>query len=147
MESSPKAQCTVDFIHIGLFFCLRSCEYTKTHFHRRTTQFRFQDIQFHNAAGVIPADDCDKIFLEAWATTLFLYTKKTVCTGNQPQWKQPVCNTATLSAPQPAASSTYIPTAPPQTPLFTRIIHPMAPSPLQFQAGTSQALFVLPHKN
>ena len=76
MDSSPKAQCTADLIQICLFFCLWSCEHTKTHSHRCTTQFRFRDIQFHNAAGVIPADDCDNTFLEAWATTLFLYTHK-----------------------------------------------------------------------
>ena len=75
-DASPKAQCTADLIQIGLFFCLRSCEYTKTQSHRRTTQFRFRDMQFHNAAGVIPANASDKTFLEAWATTLFLDTQK-----------------------------------------------------------------------
>ena len=75
-NSSPKAQCTVNFIQIGLFFCLRSCKYTKAASHRHTTQFWFRDTQFHNTAGVIPGDALDQTFLDAWATTLFLDTQK-----------------------------------------------------------------------
>ena len=72
VDTSPKAQYMADLIQIGLFFYLRSCEYTKTGLHRRITQFCFWGMQFHNAAGVIPGDAPDKDFLEAWATTLFL---------------------------------------------------------------------------
>ena len=80
-DSSPKAQCTADLIQIGLFFCLRSCEYTKSASHRRTTQFRFRDVQFHDGDGVIPRDAPDKTFLDAWAVTLFLDTQKNCVRG------------------------------------------------------------------
>ena len=75
-DTSVKSQCTADLIQIGLFFCLRSCEYTKTGSHRCTTQFCFWDMQFHNAAGIIPGDVLDQDFLDAWAITLFLDTQK-----------------------------------------------------------------------
>ena len=80
-DTSPKAQCTADLIQIALFFCLRSCEYTKTASHRRTTQFRFQDMQFHDKNGVIPGDAPDQAFLDAWAVTLFLDTQKNCVRG------------------------------------------------------------------
>ena len=78
---SAKARCTVDIIIIVLFFCLRSCEYSKTNSYRRTTQYRMQEIQFHNQAGIIPKDDPDKIFLAADAVTLFLDTQKNSVRG------------------------------------------------------------------
>ena len=53
-----------------------------------------------------------------------------MCTGNRLQWKQLVYNTAMLSTPQLATLSIYVPIRLPPTPLFGRIIHPMAPPPL-----------------
>ena len=80
-DGSPKASCTSDLIQIALFFCLRSCEYSKTSSHRRTTQFRYRDLQFHNAEGVIPGDAPDHVFLSATAVTLFLDTQKNCVRG------------------------------------------------------------------
>ena len=68
------SQCWEDLIVPALFFCLRSCEYTKTDSHYRTTQFRFRDMQFHDDDGVIPAEAPAKVFLAASAITLYLYT-------------------------------------------------------------------------
>lgn len=48
----------------------------KTQSHHHTTQFRFQDLQFHNADGVILHDALDQAFLDAWKTTLFLGIQK-----------------------------------------------------------------------
>ena len=77
-QSKPYAfdQCVADLLVIALFFCLRSCEYTKTNSHRRKTQFRFQDVQFHDANGVMPPDAAVNLFLEASAITLFLDTQE-----------------------------------------------------------------------
>ena len=81
IDGSAKAACTADLIIIALYFCLRSCEYSKTHSHRRTTQFRLKDMQFHNAAGVIPQDAPAKVLLAALAVTLFLDTQKNCVRG------------------------------------------------------------------
>lgn len=80
-DSSPLAQCMACLILIALFFCLRSCEYTKTSSHRRTVQFRYKDMQFHDAQGIIPHDAPDEVFLAAWAVTLFLDTQKNCVRG------------------------------------------------------------------
>ena len=74
-------QCWTDLIVIALFFCLRSCEYTKTNSHRRTTQFRMRDMQFQDAEGVIPWNAPDAQFLAALAMTLFLDTQKNCVRG------------------------------------------------------------------
>ena len=68
-------QCMVNLLIISLLFCLRSCEYTKTNSHRRTTQFRFQDMHFHDSNGVTPTDAAADVFLATLAITLFLYTR------------------------------------------------------------------------
>ena len=70
-----------DLLVIVLFFCLRSCEYTKTNSHRRTTQFRFQDMQFHDANGVILTDAAADVLLVALAITLLLDTQKNCVHG------------------------------------------------------------------
>ena len=82
-QAKPNAvdQCMAYLLFIALFFCLRSCEYTKTNSHRRTTQFRFQDIQFLDANGVIPPDADAKVFLAASAIILFLDTQKNCVCG------------------------------------------------------------------
>ena len=69
-------QCSAYLIHITLFFCLRSCEYTKTNSHRWTIQFQFKYMQFHEKEGVIPHDAPAKVFLQSRAVTLFLDTQK-----------------------------------------------------------------------
>ena len=61
---------------ISLFFCLQSCEYTNANSHRSTTQFRFQDMQFHDTNGVILPDAAENVFLAALSITLFLDTQK-----------------------------------------------------------------------
>ena len=68
-------------IQIGLYFCLRSCEYTKTNSHRRTTQFRLRDMQFQDTQGTIPFDAPDSHFLQALVVTLFLDTQKNSVRG------------------------------------------------------------------
>ena len=61
-----------------MYFCLRSCGYTKTNLHQRTTQFRLRDIQFQNACGTLPLDTPTSRFLNlnVLVVTLFLDTKK-----------------------------------------------------------------------
>ena len=81
VDGSERAACTADLIQLALFFCLRSCEYSKTSSHRRTTQFRLRDLQFHNKNGVIPRDAPDEAFLTATAITLFLDTQKNCVRG------------------------------------------------------------------
>ena len=78
-DADAFSQCWSDLIIIALFFCLRSCEYTKTNSHHRTTQFRFRDIQFHDDDGVIPTQAPAKVFMAATAVTLYLDTQKGVC--------------------------------------------------------------------
>ena len=73
-------KCIADLLVIALFFCLCSCKYTKTNSHRRTIQFRFQDMEFHEANGVIPPDAAANVLLADLVVTLFLDTqKKCVC--------------------------------------------------------------------
>ena len=64
-QSKPDAfdQCMSDLLIISIFFCLHPCECTKTNSHCRTTQFRFQDMQFHDSNGVIPPDAAVYVFL------------------------------------------------------------------------------------
>ena len=69
------AHCTVNLTQIALLFCLRSCKYTKAQYHRRTVQFRFRDLQFHEENGIIPHNAPSKLFLHAQVVTLFLDTK------------------------------------------------------------------------
>ena len=59
------AQCLADLTQIALFFCLRSCEYTQTNSHRRTVQFRFKDMQFHDKDGVISQEAPAKVFIQS----------------------------------------------------------------------------------
>ena len=75
------SQCWADLIVLALFFCLRSCEYTKNNSHRRTTQFRFRDMQFHDDDGVIPAKAPAKVFLDASTVTLYIDTQKNCVRG------------------------------------------------------------------
>ena len=53
VSSIPKDQCLADLLKVGMYFCLRSCEYTKTNLHLRTTQFHLRKIQFQDAQGAI----------------------------------------------------------------------------------------------
>ena len=66
---------------IAILFCLCSCEYIKTNSHRRTTQFRFQDIQFHDNNGVILAYAAADVFLVALSINLFLDTQNKFVRG------------------------------------------------------------------
>ena len=72
----PKDQCLADLVQIGLYLCLRLCEYTKTNSRRRTTQFRLRDILFQDACGAIPLDSPASRFLNALVVILFLDTQK-----------------------------------------------------------------------
>ena len=71
----------VDLLFITLFFCFRYCEYSKTNYHLRTTQFFFQCIQFHDDNGAIPPDTAADVFLSALAITLHLDTQKNCVRG------------------------------------------------------------------
>ena len=75
-RKTAKGRCLGDLIQIALYFCLRSCEYTKTNSHTRTTQFRFRDMQFHDAHGIIPFDAPAVRFRRATAVTLYLDNQK-----------------------------------------------------------------------
>ena len=67
-------------MQICLYFCLRSCEYTKINSHRRTTQFCLRGIQFQDTRGTIPFDAPDSRLPNALVVTLFLDTQKnSVC--------------------------------------------------------------------
>ena len=79
---NPKDHCLADLVKIVLYFCLRSCEYTKTNSHRRTTQFRLRDIQFQDSRGTIPFDAPASRFLTALVVTLSLDTQKHYFRGN-----------------------------------------------------------------
>ena len=63
-------------MQIGLYFCLRSCKYTKTNSHRQTTQLRLRDIQFQDARKAIPFKSPASLFLTALVVDLFLNTQK-----------------------------------------------------------------------
>ena len=68
-------------VQIGLYFCLHSCEYTKTNSHRRTTQFCLRDMKFQYTGGTIPFDSPESCFLQALVVTLFLNTQKNSVRG------------------------------------------------------------------
>ena len=74
-------QCMADLLVIALFFCLCYCEYNKTNSHRHTTQFRFQDMQFHDDNGVIQPDTDTDVFLATLEITLFLDNQKDCVCG------------------------------------------------------------------
>ena len=78
---TAKGRCLGDLIQIAIYFCLRSCEYTKVTSHTRTTQFRFRDIQFHDAAGILPFDAPAARIRRATAVTLYLDTQKNSTRG------------------------------------------------------------------
>ena len=95
--SCPFAQCSADLIQIALFFCLRSCEYTKTNSHRWTFQFILKYMQFHEKEGFIPHDAPAKVFLQVRAVTLFLDMQKnsarsesTTMEATDPKHRNPV---------------------------------------------------------
>ena len=73
---NPKDQYLADLVQIGLYFFLRSCEYTKTNSHRRTTKFSLRDIQFQDYCGAIPFNNSVFRFLNELLVTLFLDTQK-----------------------------------------------------------------------
>ena len=80
-SSIPKNQCLEDLVKIGLYFCLRSCKYTKTNSHRRTTQLRLRNIQFRDGCGTITFDSPESLFLNTLVVTLFLDTQKNSVRG------------------------------------------------------------------
>ena len=71
-----KGRCLGDLIQIELYFCISSSEYTKTNYHKRTTQFRFCDLQFHDASGILPFDAPASRIRRAMAVTLYLDNQK-----------------------------------------------------------------------
>ena len=75
-RSTPRDRCLGDLIQIALYFCLRSCEYTKVQSHVRTTQFRMRDVQFHDVGGVLPYNSPAAEIRRALAVTLFLDNQK-----------------------------------------------------------------------
>ena len=80
--SCPFTECSSDLMQTTLFFCLWSCEYTKTNSHRRTVQFRLKDFQFHDADGVTPQNDPSNIFLPDRSVNLFLDMHDNSVQGN-----------------------------------------------------------------
>ena len=80
-KQNTFGHCMADLLFIDILFSLRSCEYTKTNSHRRMTQFRFRDMQFHDGNGVIPPDADAYVFLAALAITLFLDTQNNCLHG------------------------------------------------------------------
>ena len=86
-SSSPKDWCLAYLVQIGLYFCLRSCDYTKTNSYRRTTQFLLRDIQFQDSHGTISFDTLDSCFLNALVVT----THRKILSGEiQFSWRTPI---------------------------------------------------------
>ena len=114
-QAKPDAfeQCMAYLLAIALFFFLCSCEYNNTNSHRRTTQFRFQDMQFHDTNGVIPPDAAAYVFISALVITLFLYTQNNCVRWNPPPWRPQVCSMGTPSPPVSGANSIFENTTPP----------------------------------
>ena len=73
---TEKGCCLGDLIHIALYFCLRSCEYTNTNSQKRTTLFRFRDLQFHDSSGILPFDAPNLRIRRATMVILYLNTQK-----------------------------------------------------------------------
>ena len=74
--NTVKGRCLGDLIHIVLYFCLRSCEYTKTNSHKCTTQFQFRYLKFHDSIGILPFDSPVLLIRRTTAVTLYLNTQK-----------------------------------------------------------------------
>ena len=73
---TTKGRFLGDLIHIALYFCLRSCEYTKTNWHKLTAQFRFCDLQFYDGSGILTFDAPALRIRRSMAVTLYLDTQK-----------------------------------------------------------------------
>ena len=113
-------QFMADLLVISLLFCLRSFDYTNTNYYRCTTQFRFQDMQFYGANGVIPPNAATNVFLSASTITLFLGTQKN-CVCRESSTME---DTGLLHGdPFPACARRYLHhrknNAPPDTPTCT----------------------------
>ena len=104
VAANAFSQCWADLIVLALFFCLGSCEYTKTKSHRRTTQFRFRDMQFHDDDGVILAEAPAKVFLAASAITFYLDTQKNCVRGESCTMGPQGCRTGIQSPLRPVAT-------------------------------------------
>ena len=128
-QAKPDAfdQCMADLLGIAILFCLRYCEHTKTNSHRRTTQFLFQYMQFHDANGLIPPDAASNVFLAASEINLFLDTQKIVSAGNPSPRIQQVCSMGTQSQPVLDATSILGITTPHPTLLSIIIMFRWAP--------------------
>ena len=126
-DADAFSQCWADLIVLAIFFCLRSCEYTKTNSHHCTTQFRFRDMQFHDDASVIPTQAPAEVFLAASAVTLYLDTQKNCVCGES-------CTMEATGLPHgdpvTAAARSYLHLrlhdAPPDTPICTYYVAPGA---------------------
>ena len=79
---TAKVRCMGDLIQIALYFCLRSCEYTKTNLHKPTTQFHFCDFQFQEASGILTFDAPASLIIRATKVTLYLDTQKKYFCGD-----------------------------------------------------------------
>ena len=66
---------------MALYFYLLSCDYTKTNSHKRTTQFRLHDMQFHDAWGILPFESSSQKFLQVTVVTFSLDTQKNSVQG------------------------------------------------------------------
>ena len=107
--SGPKDWCLADLVQIGFYFSLRSCEYTKTNLHRRTTQFRLRDMQSKDTRGTIPFDAPDSLFLQSLVMTLFLDTQNILSGASPSPWKRPVSPWYVMSYHAPDAFYTSAP--------------------------------------
>ena len=74
--SIPKDRYLAYLVQIGLYFFLRSCEYTKTNSHRRTTKFCLHDIKLQDTRGNITFDAPHSRLLNALVAILFRDTQK-----------------------------------------------------------------------
>ena len=70
-----------NLIQTRLYFCLRSCEYTKISSHRRIVQFHYKDMQFHDQQSSILHNAPDSEFFDTWADTLFVDIQKNSVQG------------------------------------------------------------------
>ena len=79
-------------MQIGLYFCLRSCKYTKKNSHRHTTEFRLRKIQFQDACGATPLEAPASCFLNALVVTFSWTNRKILSADSQFPWSSPVCS-------------------------------------------------------
>ena len=77
---SRKVQLLGYLIEMELYFYILSCEYMKTYSHKRTTQFRLCDMQFHDAWDILPLNPLHRSF-SGYSGYLFPWYSEKISAG------------------------------------------------------------------